>query len=231
METEIHRLSLGFPNCFLIKQEGLILVDAGVPNKGKSFFKQLNDLSIEPKDISLIFITHAHFDHIGSINELKFLTNCEVAVNEREKDWVEWGLKPLPPAINLAGMILGLVLKIYRPFVKLVPTSVDLVLKDEEFSLESYGIYGKVIYTPGHSLGSMSLILDTGDAFVGDSANNMLPYRIRYGNMPPWCEDIVALKKSWRIILDNGAKWIYPAHGEPFRAEELEKALLKETHS
>lgn len=43
----------------------------------------------------------------------------------------------------------------------------DLVLKDEEFPLKSYGIHGKVIYTPGHSSGSMSLVLDTGDAFVG----------------------------------------------------------------
>jgi len=231
METEIHRLSLGFANCYLIRQEGLILVDAGPPNKGNSFIKQLNNLSIEPEDISLIFITHAHWDHIGSINELKLLAKCEVAVNKREKDWVEWGLKPLPSGIGLLGKIIVIFAKILTSFVKLTPTSVDLVLNDNEFSLESYGIHGKVIYTPGHTLGSMSLLLDTGDAFVGDLVNNLLINRITYGIMPPYAEDVIALKKSCRLILDNGAKWIYPGHGKPLRAEELEEALLKDTCS
>jgi len=227
METEIHRLSLCFSNCYLIRQEGLILVDAGFPNKGKSFLKQLKDLSIEPEDISLILVTHAHYDHIGSINELKALTGCEIAVNVHEKDWLEQGLKSMPPGISIWGKVLVIFMKIFTPFLKFVPVSVDLVLEDTEFSLESYGIHGKVIYTPGHSPGSMSLLLDTGDAFVGDLAMNGLPTRIGPG-MPAFAEDVVALKESWRLILDKGAKQIYPGHGKPFKAEELEKALLKE---
>jgi len=232
METEIHRLSfgLGFVNCYLIKQEGLILVDAGIPNKGRSLLKQVRDLSIEPKDVSLILITHGHLDHIGSLDELKTLISCKVAVNEHEKDWLELGRKPVSPAIGLWGKIINIFSKAFVSLMKLTPTSVDLVLKDEEFSLRSYGIYGKVIYTPGHSLGSMSLLLDTGDAFVGDLVVNGLPLRIGPG-MPPSAEDVVAIKESWRLILDKGAKHIYPAHGKPFRAEELEKALLKETRS
>jgi len=221
---------LGFPNCYLIKQEGLILVDAGVPNKGKSFLKQLKDLSIEPESISLILVTHGHWDHVGSIGEIKTLTGSKVAINKHEKDWLELGLKPIPPSISTWGKIIRIFKNIIIPFVKVAPTSVDLVLEDKEFSLESYGIHGKIIYTPGHSLGSMSLLLDTGDAFVGDLAVNGLPMRIGPG-MPAWGEDVLALKESWRLILNNGAKWIYPAHGEPFRATELEKALLKETCS
>ena len=60
MATEIHQLPLGACNCYLIREEGLILVDAGFPNQGKRFLKQLKDLSIEPKDISLILLTHGH---------------------------------------------------------------------------------------------------------------------------------------------------------------------------
>ncbi len=36
-----------------------------------------------------------------SNNELKKLTGAKVAINHREKDWVEQALKPLPPGINL----------------------------------------------------------------------------------------------------------------------------------
>ena len=230
METQINRLSLGFTNCYLIRQEGLILIDAGLPNKGKRFLNQLKDLSIDSKDVSLILVTHSHFDHIGSISELKALTGCQVAVSQHEKDCLEQGLKLPFPGIGLWGKLLNIFAKIYTPFVKLTPTSVDLVLEDKEFSLEPYGISGKVIYTPGHSLGSMSLLLDTGDAFVGDLVMNGLPMRIGPG-MPVFGIDAVAIKESWRLLLDMGAKQIYPGHGKPFNAGELEKALLKETRS
>jgi len=229
METEIRRLSLGlgFVNCYLIRQEGLILVDAGISNKAKGILKRLKDWSIEPEDISLIFVTHGHFDHTGSLAELKDLAGCQIAVNMHEKDWLEQGLKPLPPGTGTWGKIMSMFNKIFTPFIKIAPAPVDVTLDDREFSLEPYGIQGKVIYTPGHSPGSMSLLLDTGDAFVGDLVMNGLPLRIGPG-MPIFAEDVAALKESWRLILDSGAKQIYPGHGKPFAAEELHKALLKE---
>jgi len=225
MKTEIHRLSLGVVcNCYLIKQDGLILVDAGVPNQGKKVLKELKDLSIEPKDISLILLTHGHLEHIGSANELKELTGAKVAINQHEKDWLERGFKPAPPGTNLWGKMLMAVLKIYESRVSFPSTLVDLVLEDEEYPLESYGIHGKIIYTPGHSSGSISLLLDTGDAFVGDLVMNGFPWRIGPG-MPIFAEDVNAVKESWRLLLSSGAKQIYPGHGKPFKADVLEKLL------
>jgi hydroxyacylglutathione hydrolase len=224
MKTEIHRLSLGMCYCYLIKEEGLILVDAGFPNQEKKFLKELKSLSIEPGDISLILLTHGHYDHIGSANEIKRLTGGKVAVNHREKDWVESALKMLPPSVGLLGKVWGVLIKMISSRMSFPGTPVDLVLEDEDFSLESYGIHGKVIYTPGHSSGSMSLVLDTGDAFVGDLVMNGLPMRIGYG-MPIFAEDTERVKESWRLLLDNDAKWIYSAHGKPFQADKLQKLL------
>lgn len=198
------------------------MVDGGAPNKGNKFLEELKVLSIEPKDISLIILTHGHWDHIGSVSELKRLTGCEVAINMHEKDWVEQALKPLPPGIGLWGKILGAMMKMSMPLVKFSGTSVDLVLEDKEFPLESYGIHGNILYTPGHSSGSMSLLLDTGEAFVGDLAMSGFPKLIGSG-MPIFAEDIGAVKESWQLLLNRGAKWIYPAHGKPFRADVLAK--------
>lgn len=39
METEIHRIPLDMTNCYLIKEEGAVLVDGGFPNKGEEFEK------------------------------------------------------------------------------------------------------------------------------------------------------------------------------------------------
>ena len=224
MKTDIHRLSFGMCNCYLIKEEGLMLVDTGFPNQGEKLLKELKALSLEPQDISLIFLTHGHNDHIASVNEIKKLTGGKVAINKREKEWVEQALKPLPPGIGLWGKILGMMLKMASSQMHFPGTPVDLVLEDEDFSLEPYGIHGKIMYTPGHSSGSMSLLLDTGDAFVGDLVMNGLPMRIGCG-MPTFAEDTDAVKKSWRLLLDSGAKQIYCAHGKSFGADKLRELM------
>jgi len=224
MPVEIHPISLGMCNCYLVKQEGLILVDAGGPNKGRKFLTKLKDLSIDPGNISLLLLTHAHWDHIGSANNIKELTGCQVAVNHREKAVVEKALKPLPPGTNLLSKILDIVMKAYAPFISFPGTPVDLALEDKDFSLEPYGIQGKVIHTPGHSAGSISLLLDTGDAFVGDLVVNTFPMYTGTG-LPIFAEDILVVKESWRKLLSSGAKQVYPAHGKPFKADKLEKSL------
>jgi hydroxyacylglutathione hydrolase len=224
MDTEIHRLPMGICNCYLIKEDGLVLVDAGPPNQAGKFRKALQKLSIEPRDITLMLLTHGHYDHIGSVSEVKALTGCKVAINHREKEWVEQALKPLPPGISLLGTILMAVSRLAMPLTKFPVASVDIELGDEEFPLQPFGINGRVLHTPGHTAGSMSLLLDTGEAFVGDLAMNGLPMRIGPG-MPSVGDDKNTIKAGWRLLLDNGAKWIYPAHGNPFPADVLSKAL------
>jgi hydroxyacylglutathione hydrolase len=224
MKTEIHRLSLGFTNCYLIKEEGVVLVDAGVPNKGRKFLEDIGRLSLSPEDVSLILLTHGHWDHAGSLRELKELTGAGVAVNYREKDWVEQGYKAVPPAFGRSGQVYRIIALVWTWFVRFRGTVVDIALGDDEFSLEPFGVGGKALHTPGHSLGSMSLLLDTGDAFVGDLAMTGHPRRPDPG-LPMYAEDRDAVKGSWRLLLEQGAKKIYPSHGRPFSADTLANLL------
>ena len=74
----------------------------------------------------------------------------------------------MPPGITLWGKISTKLFSWFLvPFVHISPTKVDIILEEEAFSLEEYGISGSIIYTPGHSTGSVSILLDTGEAFVG----------------------------------------------------------------
>jgi len=224
MDAEIHRLPMGMCNCYLIKEDGLVLVDAGPPNQAGKLRTALQKLAIEPKYISLMLITHGHYDHIGSVSKVKTMTDCKVAINHREKEWMEQALMPLPPGIGISGTIMAVLMRITALFIKFPASPVDIELGDEEFPLHPFGVNGKVLYTPGHTSGSMSLLLDTGEAFVGDLAMNGFPTRIRPG-MPIFGDNRNTIKASWRLLLDNGAKWIYPAHGNPFSADVLKKAL------
>ena len=101
-----------------------------------------------------------------------------------------------------------------------------IVLKDKEFSLHDYGIEGKVIHTPGHSSGSVSILLDTGEAFVGDLAVNKFPLCLTPG-LPIFAEDWPKLIESWQKLFDLGVKIIYPAHGDPFSADIIKNELSK----
>jgi len=224
MSLSIHPIKLGVARCYVIRAEGTILIDGGAPKKAKNFMKGIETLSIKPEDIQLIVITHGHWDHIGSAKEIKGITGAKIALHRNEKDWLEKSLKPLPPAVTLWGHIFAKIMAIFVPLINVPAAGVDVVLGDEELSLADYGIPGRIIPTPGHSMGSVSVLLETGDAFVGDLAMNGFPLRIGPG-LPIFAEDLQKVKKSWQLLLDKGAKTVYPAHGKPFSADAIRRAL------
>ena len=94
------------------------------------------------------------------------------------------------------------------------------ILLEEEFQLAEFGIKGRVIHTPGHTAGSVSVILDGGEAIVGDLAMNGFPMR-RGAGMPIFGNSEREIKQSWKKLLDAGACVIYPGHGDPFPASQL----------
>ncbi len=225
MAVSIHPIPLGFDCCYLVQDEGVILIDGGTPGRVKTFLKELKRLSIKPEEIRLIVITHGHWDHIASAKDIKEKTGAKIAMHGKEKEWLEKSLKPMPPGVNRLGRILSSAITAFLPLVDIPPAAVDVVIGNDGLSLAPYGISGRVIYTPGQSSGSVSILLDTGDAFVGDMAMNRFPLTLRPG-LPIFAEDLDLLKKSWRMLLEQGAKTAYPAHGKPFSAEVIKEKLL-----
>ncbi|MCX5827710.1 MAG: MBL fold metallo-hydrolase [Deltaproteobacteria bacterium] len=226
MTVRIHPVQLGFDRCYILQAaDGAIMIDGGMPKQTRSFTRTLERLSIRPGNIRLIVLTHGHWDHIGSVGEIKKLTGAPIALHGLEKDWLEKSLISLPPGVTPWGRLFVNIMAAFMPFVHIDATDVDIVLDEAEFSLAEYGIPGRIIYTPGHSMGSVSVMLDTGDAFVGDLAMNEFPLCLSPG-LPILAEDMQKVKESWKVLLDKGAKTIYPAHGKPFSAEIIRNALL-----
>lgn len=228
MGNTIHTIPLGFDNAYIVKDKGAVMIDGGEPKKGKFFLKSLEETGMKPEEIQLIILTHGHWDHIGSAAEIKELTGAKVVMHQNEKHWLQESLKPMPPGVSTWGKIST---KLFSwtivPFVHIRPTDVDIVLEDDEFSLEQYGISGKIIYTPGHSSGSVSVLLESGEAFVGDLAMNKFPLRLSPG-LPIYAEDWPKVLDSWQMLLNRGAEMIYPSHGRAFSAEIIAAALAKE---
>jgi glyoxylase-like metal-dependent hydrolase (beta-lactamase superfamily II) len=225
MTIDIIEVVQGFCRCFVLKADGVVVVDAGPPNRGPSLVRALALESVRPEDVGLVVLTHGHWDHVGSAAEIKSLTGAELAMHHSEVEWLERSLTPLPPGVTSWGRALMSLNGLFMPFIRLPPAKVDVPLGDDGLSLADYGVPGRVLHTPGHSAGSVTILLDTGEAFVGDLAMNAFPLRLSPG-LPILAEDPAAVVRSWEALLQLGVTTVYPAHGKPFSAEIMRRAVV-----
>ena len=223
MTFSFHRIPVGIDNCFLLRGERTIFVDGGAWGGLPSFKNGLQKLNVDPKDIELIILTHGHWDHITCLSDIQRMTGAKIAIHGRDQFMVETGKPPFPAGVNAYGKVMSASAKSLL-HQKLPKLKVDVVIDDNGMSLSEYGIPGKVVYTPGHSMGHISIILDSGDAIVGDMAMNSWFLRLTPG-LPVLADDIKLVVESWKKILPMGIKQVYPAHGMDFPVEVMQKEI------
>ncbi len=226
MPTKIIDIESGINTCYVIQEKGAIMVDGGPPKMRATFLKRMKNVSVDPQEIQLIVLTHGHFDHVGSAKEIQEITGAQIAIHEKDSMDLEQGCSNWPKGVTTWGKISS---AIFKPLLKnkmTFPTvKADIILDDNELSLNKYGIAGKIIYTPGHTLGSVSILLDSGELFAGCLAHNRLPLTF-HPVLPIYAENIDLVKESWRKVIDAGAKIVFPAHGKPFSIEIIKKYIV-----
>jgi hydroxyacylglutathione hydrolase len=230
--SHLHKIRLGLCNAYLIQGEGgAVLVDAGHVNFERTFFRYLKKHAIAPDTIKLIVITHVHFDHVGGLKNLKTRCGCPVAVHAGAASDLSHGAVFFPPGTNLLGKMASLLgSTVGKTFMRYPPVKPEIILS-EEMSLAPFGVSGKIIPTPGHTANSLTVLLTSGEAFVGDLAVNYLPANLG-PILPPFAENVEALLQSWGDLLKAGARIICPGHGRPFSAHLLSRKMrLLRNHS
>ena len=223
-KTHIHKIRLGLCNAYLIVAEGgAILVDAGQAGFSSVLLDYLARRNIQPQAIRLIVVTHVHFDHVGNLENLKKICDCPVAVHVAESPLLSMGTVAFPPGTNVFGKVASAIGRRFSPLLKYTPVAPDILIS-KDLSLNPFGVSGKIMVTPGHTIGSLSVLLPDGTACVGDLAANHYPGRLG-PILPPFASDIAALLRSWQHLLDQGAETVCPGHGHPFHAEALRSTM------
>jgi glyoxylase-like metal-dependent hydrolase (beta-lactamase superfamily II) len=227
MQPTVRRIRAGISNSYLVKQEGIILVDSGVSGSSKTILNALSQMCDDPEQLRLIILTHGHDDHIGATNEIVECTGAQVALHRLDVQWLNRGEGvPAPPVTRWARALEPLIN--FPPIASRMaatPIEVNVILGDDEVSLLPYGVAGRVLHTPGHTEGSVSIMLEDGRAFVGDMVMNGFPsLRFRPG-FPIVAQDKHRLARSWQKLLEAGATLVHPGHGTPFHVARMQDSL------
>jgi len=142
-------------NCFLVREEnGCTLIDTNVGGSAASILRASQDIGWP---IRRILLTHAHFDHVASLDELvAALSQAEVAIGARESRFLEgdFALESTEHGKPLFGF-------------KRVNTEVSRKLRDGDL-LGSLRAISSAGHTPGHFsyLDIRDNTLIAGDAFI-----------------------------------------------------------------
>lgn len=68
----------GLSSILVQTSDGLILFDGGLPQSAEKIVASIRALGFDPRDVRVIAVSHAHFDHVGGIAALRRLSGAEV---------------------------------------------------------------------------------------------------------------------------------------------------------
>ncbi|MEE8442763.1 MAG: MBL fold metallo-hydrolase [Dehalococcoidia bacterium] len=196
LSARTDQATLGLGAALLVRGQNNILVDTGHHGRRQLLGQALESHGLTPDDIHTVVLTHAHWDHVQNVDmfpKARFIIHpaeLEYARSPNKSDWATAGY--------FAATLTGL--------------DVHEVVEGAE--LEP-GI--KIVETPGHTRGAISLAVDTpdGTALIASDAfpdagtiNRGRPYLVFWDEN----ESRESLRKMMGI-----SSIIYPGHDRPFR--------------
>ena len=203
-------------NCYLVKTPfGYVLIDTGLAKKRKDLVRELEIGGCKPGDLTLIIITHGHFDHNGNTAYLRERYDAKIAMHSGDSVMTESG--------DMFKEMKGLAVTILRFIFPLLNLSrydsfkPDIILEDGQ-DLSEYGFDARIVHIPGHSKGSIGILTKWGDFFCGDLlVNRDKPAKNTL------IDDAVELDLSIDKLETLEIKTVYPGHGKPFQMEQFDE--------
>ena len=222
---EVKTIPFLVSNAYVVKENGkTLLIDAGCYTNLPGFCCTLAMNGVMPNEIDLIVLTHGHFDHAGGIHHAKTVSGAPILAHEGSQEFLHTGKFDWYVARNAMGQAFIDNIAGPAPLDAPEPTDIDIPIT-EDTDLTPYGFSAKVLLTPGHTMNSVSVVFDSGEAFTGDTILD--PFGEGVCTFAALSPDTDALKATGKKLLDAGAQTFYSGHGGPFSRERVEEAYRK----
>ncbi|MGM7666809.1 MBL fold metallo-hydrolase [Microbacterium sp. A93] len=221
----VHLIEHANVNCYLLEdEEGLTLVDAGLPGVWTELGQAIRALGRRPEDLKALVLTHAHFDHVGVARRL--VRHLGLPVYGHPGDRV-LAAHPYRYAHENPRALYPLRHPRAVPILTSMLFAGALTVKGVQLSAELDGstvvpVPGRprVIPSPGHTYGHCALHLPERDALLtGDALVTLDPYTGETGPQivagAATADSDLALR-SLDALAETGAGTVLTGHGRPW---------------
>lgn len=209
-------------NAYLVKgAEADIVIDTGVGATWGFLARRLRR-TITRSEVYLV-LTHAHFDHVMNGGRIASAYDAAVIADEAEAENLRSGRNS---KLDGSARLTRALFRIARgdrllDRMSMPRIAADIAISEERWRFPSEeAIY--ILRTPGHTAGSISVIVDDEVAIVGDALFGVFGDRVT----PPWAIDTDSMARSWKALLDSGCERFYPGHGSYRTREQLEAGYI-----
>ena len=180
-------------NCYIVENpdRSCLIFDPG--GEAKKLISLLQSRSLKPL---AILLTHAHFDHIGAVEEIRETYHIPVYVHKQEEKWL------LDPALNGSQFF-----SVIEP-IKVNPAD-QLIQNEGQMKMADFTM--TVFHTPGHSPGSVSYYFENeGVVIAGDA---LFQGSIGRTDLPGGNQSMLLKSIHDKLLTLPEETYVLPGHG------------------
>jgi glyoxylase-like metal-dependent hydrolase (beta-lactamase superfamily II) len=214
-------------NAYLLRGSKAVLVDTGIPGAGPKIQAVLADLGVGPDDVSAIVVTHGHIDHFGSAVYLKRVLEAPTVAHQDDIDAYSAG-RAIVAFMRPTGVFGWLFAKVPLVRAGTDPFVPDIVV-DSSMSLREFSVDARILLTPGHTPGSISVLTESGELIAGDLiAGPLLGVIHQWPANPPFHYDRDLNLASLDAVLALDPTVVYVGHGGPLNPSRVRRWATRE---
>jgi len=203
----IIRILSGRSNVFLLTNNQInVLVDTCSAAYRNKLDKRLRSSGINR--IDYLILSHSHYDHDDNASMIRSDYKAKVIIHREESGNLTSGKGVIPRGTNPYTRFLTDNFSRLFASRRFKTCSYDILI-DDYYSMKDWGFNAYIIHTPGHTPGSISVIVDDEVAIVGDAMFGIF----RNSVFPPFGLDEKQMVHSWVRLLKTGCTVFLPSHG------------------